>query len=153
MYAWRRWWSSNEAEQNEQPQWRDVCVHKHLLLRTDTNLKMTNFFSAGLQLCICSGIKYSFIFMHTAQGLGLNRFDYGKSINGSEWLRCSRGGGGGRARVWRGESCEYNGVNAKQRAADTHSSFINALHPEAVRYGYVCCPPDLKPLWKKLQQL
>lgn len=60
----------NEFEQYKQPQWLYVHVHKHLLLFTNTELKMTNFFSAGLQLCIFD-ITYSFALMHTVQGLAI----------------------------------------------------------------------------------
>lgn len=91
--------------------------------------------SAGLQLSICSSIKYSFIlYLCTRRrfegSLRVNGFDYGKSTNGLKWL-CI-GHGGRRSPSLAGESCTYNDV--KWREANSQFSLFNVLGSQTTRH-------------------
>lgn len=108
---------------------------------------MTNFFSAGLQLYISSDITYSFVFMHTVQGLRLFAseqiwllYEFRMTQAPNDWgaaeeLR--------RAHV-AAEGCNYEGANAKERAANNDCSFIKVLDNEATRYSYIYSAPWLQ---------
>lgn len=67
------------------------------------------------------------LFMHTVQGLQL-------SISEKTMKDCSAAEKQRRP-LAAGESYNHHDINAKRRAANTPSSFINALGPEAARHG------------------
>lgn len=153
QFQW--WWAIPVAHMA-----RWAHSHFHLLLWTNTEQKTVFFFpqlACSSVFVVAPNIHLYLCTQCRVWGSPLvNTFDYGKSINGSEWLRCSQGAK--KSPCLAGESCKYNGVNVKLGEANTHSSFINALNPEAARYEYLSCyltpvTPDLKPLWELLPQL